>query len=98
MRTTIAIDEELMDALMRAEEGVSRSEAVRRAIKEYLWQRRVDEFMKLAGSGIVDLDWREMERQEAEEVQQMEDLRKHHERKPEAAGRHIGVGRVLRRR
>ena len=98
MRTTIVIDEALMGELMRAEKGVSRSEAVRRAIKEYLWQRRVDEFMKLAGSGIVDLDWREMEQQEMEEVQQMEDLRQHYEHKREAAGRHVGVDRVLRRR
>lgn len=62
MRTTISIDEELMDELMRAEPRVSRSEALRRAVKTHLQRKRMDEFMKLAGSRLVDLDWREMER------------------------------------
>ena len=72
MRTTIAIDDALMDELMRTEHGVSRSEAVRRAIREYLQRRRVDEFMKLAGSRLVDLDWREMERVEMEDAARVE--------------------------
>lgn len=74
MRTTIAIDEQLVAELMRVEPGVSRSEAIRRAVKDYLWRKRVDEFMKLAGSGLVDLDWREMRRQSLEEAQQMHEL------------------------
>ncbi len=72
MRTTIAIDDVLLDELMRAEQGVSRSEAVRRAIRDYLRRRRVDEFMKLAGSRLVDLDWREMERVETEDAARVE--------------------------
>lgn len=64
MRTTIAIDEDLMDELMRAEPGASRSEAVRRAVKDYLSRKRVDAFMTLAGSRLVDTGWREMEREE----------------------------------
>lgn len=62
MRTTISIDEELVAELMRAEPDVSRSEALRRAVKSHLRRKRVDAFMKLAGSRLVDLDWREMER------------------------------------
>jgi metal-responsive CopG/Arc/MetJ family transcriptional regulator len=72
MRTTLAIDDELMDELMRAEPGVSRSEAVRRAIQEHLRRRRVDQFMKLAGSRLVDLDWRDMERVETEDAARVE--------------------------
>ena len=71
MRTTIAVDDDLMEELMRVESGVSRSEAVRRALREYLRQRRVDEFMTLAGSRLVDLDWREAERQELDKVHQI---------------------------
>lgn len=66
MRTTISIDEALLDELMRAEGDVSRSEAVRRAVQSHLQRKRVDEFMALAGSRLVDLDWREMERVETE--------------------------------
>ncbi len=72
MRTTLAIDDELMDELMRAEPGASRSEAVRRAIQAHLRRRRIDEFMQLAGSRLVDLDWRDMERVEIEDAARAE--------------------------
>ena len=98
MRTTISIDDKLMGELMRGEKGVSRSEAVRRAIDAYVYQKRVDEFIKLAGSRIVDLDWREAERIEMDEVRQMEQLQERHEGKRQGARRHVGVDRVLRRR
>ena len=78
MRTTISVDEELMDELMRVEKGVSRSEAIRRAIESYVYQRRVDEFMKLAGSRLVDLDWREAERIDMEDAERLH--RKRHAR------------------
>ena len=64
MRTTIAIDEELIVELMRVEPNVSRSEAMRKAIEDYVRRKRVDEFMSLAGSGLVDMDWREAEQHE----------------------------------
>jgi hypothetical protein len=60
MRTTIAVDDALLDELMRAQKGVTRSEAIRRAIQK--------EFMALAGSDLVNLDWREAERQDLGEV------------------------------
>ena len=68
MRTTIALDDIMLDELMQAEPGVSRSEAIRRAIQSYLRQRREAEFMRLAGSGLVDLDWRVAERQDLDEA------------------------------
>ena len=64
MRTTIAIDEQLIEELMQVEPGVSRSEAMRRAVEEYVKRRRLDRFMSLAGSGLVDMTWQEAERQE----------------------------------
>lgn len=66
MRTTISIDEELVDELMRAEPNVSRSEALRRAVKSHLRSKRLDAFMTLAGSRLVDVSWQEMERIELE--------------------------------
>ena len=68
MRTTIAIDEELIDELMKAESGVSRSEAIRRAIQDYLQRRKFDEFLSLAGSRLTDLDWRQTEQEELQKV------------------------------
>ena len=64
MRTTIAIDEELLDELMRVEPGVSRSEAMRKAIEDYVRRKRLDEFMQLAGSRLVNVSWKEAERLE----------------------------------
>ena len=64
MRTTIAIDEQLIDALMRIQPHVTRSEAMRIAIEDYVRRKRLDEFMGLAGSGLVDMDWREAEKHE----------------------------------
>ena len=77
MRTTIAIDEGLMGDLMRSEPGVSRSEAVRRAVRDYLRRKRVDEFMTLAGSRLVDLDWRDVERQELDHVKHTRHATRH---------------------
>jgi metal-responsive CopG/Arc/MetJ family transcriptional regulator len=64
MRTTIAIDDGLVEELMRVEPGVSRSEAMRKAVQAYVLRKRLDDFMGLAGSGLVDMDWRDAERQE----------------------------------
>ena len=75
MRITISIDEELMGELMRAEPNVSRSEALRRAVKSHLQRKRIDEFMKLAGSRLVDLNWREMERIDMEDAERLDRTR-----------------------
>lgn len=72
MRTTISVDDGLMDELMRIEPGVTRSEAVRRAISEYVYQKRVDEFLAFARTRPIDLDWREMRRQSIEHAQNLE--------------------------
>ena len=64
MRTTIGIDEHLIEELMRIEQGVSRSEAIRRAVEDYLKRKRIDQFMSLASSGLVDMDWRKAEQEE----------------------------------
>jgi metal-responsive CopG/Arc/MetJ family transcriptional regulator len=68
MRTTIVVDDSLLDDLMRIEPGASRSEAIRRSIESHVRRRREDEFMALAGSGLVDLDWRVAEKHELAEL------------------------------
>ena len=68
MRTTIVIDEDLLEELMRVEGEVSRSEAIRKAVEDYLRRKRIDEFMSLAGSRLVDLHWRDAEQIELRKV------------------------------
>jgi metal-responsive CopG/Arc/MetJ family transcriptional regulator len=65
-----------MDELMRSERGVSRSEAVRRAIQAYVRRKRIDAFRRLAGSRVIDLDWREMERLEMADTERLERRRR----------------------
>jgi len=49
MRTTITIDDKLVDELMRLEKSGSRSDAIRRAVEERIRQRKVAAFLALAG-------------------------------------------------
>ncbi len=62
MRTTIAIDEDLVDELMRVEPGISRSAAMRRAVEAHVRQKRQNAFMALAGSKLVDQPSQDAER------------------------------------
>ena len=62
MRTTIAIDESLIDELMRVEPGISRSAAMRRAVEAHVRHRRQEGFMALAGSKLVDASSQDAER------------------------------------
>ena len=68
MRTTIAIDEKLIEELMRIEGEVSRSEAIRRAIEDYLRRHRIEKFLDLANSNLVDLDWPKVKELEIRKV------------------------------
>ena len=70
MRTTISIDEQMMDELMEQENFKSRSEAVRRAIEFFLRQRKMERFKHLAGSDLIDLHWETTEKLDLEESNQ----------------------------
>ena len=67
MRTTVIIDDTLLQELMQDSEFKSRSEGIREAIAFYLARKRVQRFKSLAGSRLVDLDWRELEERELDE-------------------------------
>ena len=68
MRTTISLDQELMDELMEQENFKSRSEAIRKAIEVFLQVRRKERFKRLAGSNLMDLSWQSLEEIELEEL------------------------------
>ena len=68
MRTTISLDQELMDELMEQENFKSRSEAIRKAIEVFLQERRKERFKRLAGSNLIDLSWQSLEEIELEEL------------------------------
>jgi Arc/MetJ family transcription regulator len=68
MRTTITIDDELLAELMRVEPLASRSEAMRKAVEDYVTRRRREGFLALSGAGLIDLDWREAEKHELKKL------------------------------
>ena len=49
---------------MRVKPGVSRSEAVRRAVEDSVQRKRIKDFMALAGSRLVDMDWKDAEQRD----------------------------------
>lgn len=54
MRTTLDIDDGLMAALLARHPGVSKTEAVERAIREYLAMDAADRLVELAGKLPID--------------------------------------------
>ncbi|MGC1851699.1 MAG: type II toxin-antitoxin system VapB family antitoxin [Solirubrobacterales bacterium] len=49
MRTTLDIDDHLMEALMARHPGMSKTKAVEAAIEDHVRRRAVDELLKMRG-------------------------------------------------
>ncbi|MDA2936870.1 ribbon-helix-helix domain-containing protein [Acidobacteria bacterium AH-259-A15] len=73
MRITISIDEKMINELMQLEGVRNRSQAIRRAVEAYLRRRRIENFKKLAGSRLCDLDWQKMEQEEIQQLNRDEE-------------------------
>jgi len=54
MRTTLDLEDGLVEALMARHPGLSRTEAIERAIKVYLEGEAVERLLSLAGSFEID--------------------------------------------
>ena len=70
MRTTLNIDEELIDYVVESTGEKTKSKAVNTALKEYVRRRKIDELRAMAGK--IDL----IDNLEELEALEMEDLRK----------------------
>ncbi|MFQ5849304.1 MAG: type II toxin-antitoxin system VapB family antitoxin [Candidatus Binatia bacterium] len=73
MRTTLAIDEKLLEEAMKCTGEKTRTAVVNRALKEFVRRKKLEGLKNLSGKIHIDLDWRKME---AEELKAM----KEHER------------------
>lgn len=65
MRTTIDVDEHLLEEVVEVTGEASKSKAVSKALEEYLRRVRIDDLLSLRGKIDLDLDWhdfRHMER------------------------------------
>ena len=66
MKTTLNIPDERMKALLKATKAKTKTEAINKAIEDYIYQENVKRVMELAGTGGF------MSREELSEMREME--------------------------
>lgn len=71
MRTTLDVDEKLMETMLKMTGEKSKSKAVNKALKDYIRRRSIDELRAMAGKIDVIDNWRELEELELEEQKKM---------------------------
>lgn len=64
MRTTINIQEDLMDALLARTKSKTKTKAIELAIKDYIEKKSIEDIISLSGKINVDLDWQKEEEAE----------------------------------
>ena len=67
MRTTLDIDQELLEELLRVTKERSKSRAVNRALREYLRRLRLEELRQMSGEVELREDWEELREMELDE-------------------------------
>lgn len=67
MRTTINIQDDLMDALLACTKAKTKTKAIELAIKDYIEKKSIEDLISLSGKINVDLDWQKEEEVELNE-------------------------------
>lgn len=75
MRTTLEIEETLLDKVEKLTGEKSKSKAVRRALEEYVQWRAIEGLRELAGKIDIADNWRELEELEIAELKARHDTR-----------------------
>ncbi len=58
MRTTLNIDEEVLDFVMKETGARTKSQAVRQALQDYIYQRKIEKLIALKGKIKFGVDWK----------------------------------------
>lgn len=58
MRTTINIDDEIFDFVMKETGAATKTEAIRQALEEYVRHRNIEKIIALKGKVRFDVDWK----------------------------------------
>lgn len=74
MRTTLAIDEKLVEEAMKWAQEKTKTAVVNRALKEFVRRRKLEGLKNLSGKVHIDLDWRKMEEEELKAMKGHEKL------------------------
>ena len=67
MRTTINIQDDLMDALLARTKAKTKTKAIELAIKDYIEKKSIEDLISFSGKINVDLDWQKEEEVELNE-------------------------------
>ena len=69
MRTSINIQDDLMNELLARTKAKTKTKAVELAIKEYIEKKSIEDLISLSGKINIDVDWRKEEEDELNEYQ-----------------------------
>ena len=67
MRTTINIQDVLMDALLARTKAKTKTKAIELAIKDYIEKKSIEDLISLSGKINIELDWQKEEEAELNE-------------------------------
>lgn len=74
MRTTLAIDEKLLEEAMKCTGEKTKTAVVNRALEELVRRKKIEGLLALEGKIHIDLDWRKMEEEELKAMEEHERL------------------------
>ncbi len=69
-RLSVALDDKLLKEVQRLTGARTKKEAIETALRAYVREKRVENLIRLAGSGIVDWDLEDLEAYRALEAQE----------------------------
>ncbi len=64
MRTTLNLDDGLVQELMKMTKAGTKTEAIHLAISEFIRRRKIEGLLALEGKVPIDVGWRELEERE----------------------------------
>ena len=67
MRTSINIQDDLMNELLARSKAKTKTKAVELAIKDYLEKKSIEDLISLSGKINIDMDWQKEEEDELNE-------------------------------
>ncbi len=67
MRTTINIQDDLMEALLVQTKAKTKTKAIELSIREYIEKKSIENIVALSGKINIDSDWQKMEEDELNE-------------------------------
>ena len=67
MRTTINIQDDLMNALLTRTKAKTKTKAIELAIKDYIEKKSIEDLISLSGKINIELDWQKEEEAELNE-------------------------------